>query len=120
MGQQAVDMKKPPKDSPPPRSDDEPDPVEMPLEDHLDLHAFRPREILEVVEEYLRLAVDAGFREVRIIHGKGTGFQRDRVRKLLEEHPLVEEFGDAPVQRGHWGSTLVRLRPGREGPAGQV
>jgi len=86
------------------------DPVEFPLEDHLDLHAFRPREILEAVEEYLRLAADRGFREVRLIHGKGIGFQRERIRRLLENHPRVKEFGDAPPGRGHWGSTVVRFK----------
>lgn len=86
------------------------EPVEIPIEDVLDLHPFVLREILDVVEAYLEAASAKGFREVRLIHGKGTGFQRDRVRELLARHPLVESFCDAPASRGHWGATLVMLR----------
>jgi DNA-nicking Smr family endonuclease len=86
------------------------EPVEIPIEDVLDLHPFAPREMLDVVGAYLEAASEKGFREVRLIHGKGTGFQRDRVRDLLAQHPLVESFRDAPASRGHWGATLVVLR----------
>ncbi len=82
----------------------------LPLADHLDLHAFQPRDVPDVVREYLAQAVAAGMREVRLIHGRGTGFQRGRVREVLAGHPDVESFGDAPPERGHWGATLVRLR----------
>jgi dsDNA-specific endonuclease/ATPase MutS2 len=88
------------------------EPHVLPLEDHIDLHAFRPRDVPDVVRDYLEQAVAAGLTEVRLIHGKGTGFQRERVRALLSAHPDVEAFGDAPAGRGHWGATLVRLRPG--------
>ena len=86
------------------------EPVEIPLEDFLDLHPFRPGEIPEVVESYLEAAVEAGFTEVRLIHGRGIGVQRDRVRTLLTRHPDVLHFVDAPPQRGGWGATIVRLR----------
>ncbi len=85
-------------------------PVVLPIEDHLDLHPFHPREIPEIVSSYLEEAVARGFREVRLIHGRGIGFQRDRVRQILSSHPLVERFCDAPVERGHWGATIVGLR----------
>jgi dsDNA-specific endonuclease/ATPase MutS2 len=87
------------------------EPVELPIEDVLDLHPFAPRDILDVVDAYLEAAAKEGFREVRVIHGKGTGFQRDRVQQLLVRHPLVESFRDAPATRGHWGATLVVLKP---------
>jgi dsDNA-specific endonuclease/ATPase MutS2 len=89
----------------------DPDPVPIPIEDHLDLHAFRPRDIPDVVRDYLDEAAARGLREVRLIHGKGIGVQRERVRGVLAEHPGVESFADAPAGRGHWGATLVRLRP---------
>jgi dsDNA-specific endonuclease/ATPase MutS2 len=92
--------------------DDDPIPeeVELPLEDFIDLHPFRPREIPEVVESYLEAAAEAGFTEVRLIHGRGIGVQRERVRSVLAKHPLVEGFTDAPSPRGGWGATVVRLR----------
>ncbi|HEY6724839.1 MAG TPA: Smr/MutS family protein [Polyangiaceae bacterium] len=90
-------------------ADDEPVGV-VPIEDSIDLHGFLPRDVPSVVEAYLEAARDQGLAEVRIIHGKGTGFQRHRVRQVLESHPAVAEFRDAPITRGGWGATLVLLR----------
>ena len=89
----------------------EPETVTVPIEDAIDLHPFQPRDIPDVVESYLEAAQEEGFREVRLIHGRGTGFQRHRVRTVLERNPRVEHFEDAPPQRGGWGATLVWLRP---------
>lgn len=85
-------------------------PVVVPIEDSIDLHTFSPSDIPEVVSEYLELAARAGYREVRIIHGKGIGFQRERVRKILQQHPRVEDFSQAPPERGGWGATVARLK----------
>ena len=86
------------------RDDVEPEPIDVPIEDAIDLHPFQPRDILSVVESYLEAAAQAGFREVRLIHGRGKGFQRARVRELLEADARVEEFFDAPPGRsgGNW------------------
>ena len=88
--------------------DDEP--VRIPIEDALDLHSFGPRDVASVVEEYLRAAHERGFREVRIIHGRGIGVQRSIVRAVLSRHLLVISFADAPPARGGWGATIVHLR----------
>jgi dsDNA-specific endonuclease/ATPase MutS2 len=87
------------------------EPHRIPVEDRIDLHTFAPKEILSVVEEYLEEAARAGYRQVRIIHGRGTGTQRQAVRAVLSRHPLVESFGDAPPEAGGWGATVVVLRP---------
>ena len=87
------------------------DPVEVPIEDALDLHAFAPRDIASVVREYLEAAWHRGFREVRLIHGKGIGTRRTIVRRVLAGHPRVQAFAEAPPERGHWGATLVMLKP---------
>jgi DNA-nicking Smr family endonuclease len=63
-----------------------------------------------VVEEYLQAARARGFREVRLIHGRGIGVQRAIVRSLLRDHPLVAAFADASEERGGRGATVVRLR----------
>ena len=87
------------------------EPVKLPIEDAIDLHAFAPKEIASVIEEYLWQCRQAGMPEVRLIHGKGTGTQRAMVRRLLMNHPDVLFFADAPPQAGGWGATVVRLKP---------
>ena len=89
----------------------EPDtPVEIPVEDSIDLHSFPPRDVPDVVDAYLEAAVEKGFTEVRLIHGRGIGVQRDRVQKLLARHPRVGGFHDAPPERGGWGATIAYLK----------
>jgi DNA-nicking Smr family endonuclease len=89
---------------------EEPEPVNLPIEDALDLHAFTPKDVRPVVDEYLKEAAARGFREVRLIHGRGIGVQRASVQALLAAHPLVERFFDAPPGRGGWGATVVVLK----------
>ena len=86
------------------------EPVAIPIEDALDLHSFQPRDVPSVVGEYLIAAHAEGFREVRLIHGRGIGVQRAIVQSLLRDHPLVAAFLDAPEERGGRGATVVRLR----------
>ena len=82
--------------------------LRIPIEGALDLHAFAPRDIKSVVEEYVNAAHDAGLGEVRLIHGRGKGIQRGIVQQALENHPLVEAFWDAA--ESHLGATVARLR----------
>lgn len=84
--------------------------VVVPIEDHLDLHPFQPKDIPSVVEEYLDQCMATGFREVRLIHGKGKGVQRNIIRALLEKRDDVESFHDAPLEAGSWGATVVMLK----------
>jgi hypothetical protein len=84
--------------------------VEIPVEDSIDLHPFPPRDVPDVVDAYLEVAVEKGFTEVRLIHGRGIGVQRDRVQKLLARHPLISGFHDAPPERGGWGATIAYLK----------
>jgi dsDNA-specific endonuclease/ATPase MutS2 len=86
------------------------DAVAIPIEDAFDLHPFAPREIPSVVESYLEAAVEAGFHEVRLIHGKGRGVQRARVHAVLAASALVVRFADAPPERGGFGATIAWLR----------
>jgi len=84
------------------------EPVRVPIEDAIDLHAFAPRDVISVVDEYLHAARQAGFTEVRLIHGRGRGVQRADIQRLLRSHALVDGYRDAP--ESHLGATLVRLR----------
>jgi DNA-nicking Smr family endonuclease len=85
-------------------------PVEIPLQDSIDLHPFQPKDIPSVVEEYLEQCKQAGLREVRLIHGKGRGVQRNVVQALLQRHSAVDSFHDAPLEAGSWGATIVILK----------
>ncbi|MCP4203028.1 MAG: Smr/MutS family protein [bacterium] len=82
----------------------------MAIEDVLDLHSFLPRDVANVVRDYLDAAHEAGLRELRIIHGRGHGVQRNTVRTLLARDPRVLDFGDAPLEAGGWGATWVTLK----------
>jgi dsDNA-specific endonuclease/ATPase MutS2 len=86
-----------------------PEPVEIEITDVFDLHTIPPRDVKIVVEEYLRLAHEKGFKAVRIIHGKGIGVQREMVRKILARTPFVLDWTDAPPGAGGLGATIARL-----------
>ena len=85
------------------------EPVHIPIDGVLDLHAFSPKEAASVVEEYLRVCLEKGIYDVRVIHGKGKGVLRRTVQTLLENHPMVLDFRLDSGPSG-WGATLVRLR----------
>jgi DNA-nicking Smr family endonuclease len=89
-------------------------PVPLGIEDTLDLHTFAPRDVVSLVVEYLLAARAAGLREVRLIHGRGRGVQRARVRAALASLPFVIAAHDAPPDRGGWGATLVVLDPSEQ------
>jgi dsDNA-specific endonuclease/ATPase MutS2 len=84
-------------------------PFRVPIEDVLDLHSVSPRDVEGVVEEYLIEAHRAGFRALRLIHGRGIGVQRQTVRRVLGRSALVASYGDAPAEAGGWGATVVTL-----------
>lgn len=95
-----------------------PEPVRLEIKDVFDLHSIPPRDVKRVVIEYLEQARRAGFLQLRIIHGKGIGAQRETVRSVLAKTPFVERFTDAPPEAGGWGATIVRLAPEKDAPAG--
>lgn len=90
--------------------DSQDEPVRIPITDVFDLHTVPPRDVRAVVEEYLLEAHKAGLRVLRIIHGRGIGVQREVVRSVLSQTPFVAEYGDAPLEAGGWGATIVTMR----------
>ena len=92
-------------------SPDDLPPVELPITGELDLHTFDPRDLGELMPVWLEQCRLRGFREVRIVHGKGTGTLRTTVQTLLRRSPLVESFRLGDETSGSWGATLARLRP---------
>ncbi|HEY7680205.1 MAG TPA: Smr/MutS family protein [Terriglobia bacterium] len=99
---------------------DERTPFVLEVNDVLDLHAFAPKEVPEAVETYLEEARRKGFSIVRIIHGKGIGVQRERVRSVLSRTPFVARFREAPIEAGGWGATLVWLKTNQQGEEGTI
>jgi len=92
-------------------------PVELPIDGTLDLHGFHPREVGDVVADYLEACLEKGIRHVRIVHGKGIGNLRRTVHAVLSRHPRVVSFQLASLDGGSWGATLVTLAPAEPGPA---
>ena len=103
----------------PPNSEDESvfldtamdqEPIALPIDGVLDLHTFSPKEVANLLDDYVAECIKAEIYDLRIIHGKGKGILKDRVRKILAAHPMVESFSEAPLEAGGWGATLVRLK----------
>ena len=86
------------------------DPVEIPIEGVLDLHTFSPKDVKDLVPEYIEECLRRGITEIRIIHGKGTGTLKGIVHGLLKKNPSVAAFEDSDAASGGWGATLVRLK----------
>jgi DNA-nicking Smr family endonuclease len=84
-------------------------PIELPIDGVLDLHTFHPRDVKELVPDYLAECRERGILEVRIIHGKGTGALRRTVHAVLSRLPEVASFGLATETAGGWGATIVSL-----------
>ena len=85
-------------------------PVRIPITGELDLHTFPPREIASLLDSYLAECAKARLREVRIVHGKGTGTLRATVHAWLRRSPRVAGVRLGDERTGSWGATLVTLK----------
>jgi len=86
------------------------EPLRIPIEGSIDLHTFSPKDIPSLLKDYINECLKAEIYEVRIIHGKGMGFQREAVRSFLEKSPFISSFREAPPQAGGWGATIAKLK----------
>lgn len=92
------------------------EPINVPIEDVLDLHLFRPAEVANLLDNYFQECIQANIFTVRVIHGKGRGVLKKGVLALLEKHPLVQSYTPAPPEAGGWGATLVTLQKQKVSP----
>ena len=81
-----------------------------PIDGILDLHAFKPNEINNLIPEYITECIKRNIVEIRIIHGKGKGVLRRGVHAILERDPRVISF-EMAKDRSSWGATIVHLTP---------
>ncbi len=86
------------------------DPVIVPIDGVLDLHTFAPGDLKHLMQDYIDACLDARIYTLRIVHGKGSGVMRERVRSLLGKDPRVQSFQNAAEDAGGWGATLVTLK----------
>ncbi len=87
-------------------------PIIMPIDGVLDLHTFLPRELNNLIDDYIEACVQADVLEIRIIHGKGKGILKKRVYSILARNKSVQGYGQAPEDAGGWGAVLVKLKRG--------
>jgi len=88
----------------------EEEPIVVEIRDVIDLHTFRPKDVPELLDDYIRACVEKNYSSLRIIHGKGQGFLKARVEGILKRHPLVASFQTAPAEAGGWGATIAILK----------
>ena len=95
------------------------EPIQLPIDGVLDLHRFKPRDVKELVLDYLTACQERGILQVRIIHGKGIGQLQRAVHSILSNHPEVTSFGLDHPEYGGWGATIVFLRPRQNRQSGR-
>ena len=86
------------------------EPIQLPIDGVLDLHTFNPRQVKDLILDYLDACLERGILKVRIIHGKGTGAMRQTVHSIVARHPAVVSYTLDHPEFGGWGATLVHLR----------
>jgi DNA-nicking Smr family endonuclease len=99
-------------------AEDKDDVVHIAIDGTLDLHTFDPRDLPDLLEEYIKECLENGIYQVRIIHGKGKGILRDRVHSILKRHPMVMDFGPDPGSSG-WGASIIRLKKSNHRHSGE-
>ena len=87
-----------------------PEIVEIPIDGVLDLHSFNPREVRDLVPDYMEECRKKGILEVRIIHGKGKGVLKNIVSSILADIPWVRRH-KPDTDAGNWGATIACLDP---------
>ncbi|WP_267524468.1 endonuclease MutS2 [Campylobacter sp. MG1] len=75
----------------------------------LDLHGLRVDEAIEKLDKFISDALIAGFDEVMVYHGIGTGKLAMAVKEFLNAHKNIKSFSDAPANQGGFGAKILKL-----------
>ncbi|HYR51659.1 MAG TPA: Smr/MutS family protein, partial [Candidatus Dormibacteraeota bacterium] len=75
----------------------------------IDVRGFEPDDAIRAVETFLENAIMGGVDRARIIHGKGRGILRERLKHWLKDQPTVKEFQLGELREGGTGVTIVTL-----------
>lgn len=84
---------------------------EMPIDGTLDLHTFDPKDVKQLIIDYIDACLEKGIYSLRIVHGKGKGVLRRIVHSQLDQHPAVVSYRHEPGSGGSWGATVIDLLP---------
>lgn len=88
--------------------------IHIPIDGILDLHTFNPRDVKDLIPDYIEECRKYNINTVRIIHGKGTGTMKTIVHSLLKKNPLVKSFRLAMDDTSSWGATIAELNKPEE------
>lgn len=83
---------------------------DSPAKSELDLRGERYEDALQKVDKYLDEALLAGYPQVAIIHGKGTGALRTGVTEYLKNHRMVKSIRFGAAAEGGNGVTIVEFK----------
>lgn len=75
----------------------------------IDVRGMRADEAIQAVTYFIDDAIQFNAREIRILHGTGTGILKVRIREYLNAIPNVKSYRDEHVQFGGAGITVVQL-----------
>jgi dsDNA-specific endonuclease/ATPase MutS2 len=86
------------------------EPVELVIDGVLDLHPFSPKDLKDLIPDYIDECLKLGILDLKIIHGKGIGNIRRSVHSLLDRNPNVLHYKLGNENSGSWGATIIQLK----------
>lgn len=81
----------------------------MSFKPDIDVRGLRGDEALQKVVAFIDEAVMLNMKDLRILHGTGTGALRQIIRDYLKTNPVVGHFADEQIQLGGAGITVIKL-----------
>lgn len=80
------------------------------VKSEIDIRGKNFEDAKDIVDKYLDDAYLSGLKSVRIIHGKGTGVLRQKLREHFRNVKIIKSYKDAEYNEGGDGVTVVTLK----------